>query len=106
MPMVSKPLVIMIPHRIGQEEAIRRLKEGFDAAQTKFGQFFSMQEQAWVGNRLQFRLSALAQSITGTIEVFDDQVRLELVLPWLLAVIAETIQPLIRKEGMLLLEKK
>jgi len=28
------------------------------------------------------------------------------VLPWLLAKVAETIQPLIRKEGTLLLEKK
>lgn len=65
-----------------------------------------MQEQTWTGNRLRFRLSALAQSVGGTIDVFDDHVRLELVLPWLLAAIAETIQPLIRKEAMLLLEKK
>ena len=36
----------------------------------------------------------------------DDHVRLEVVLPWLLAKVAATIQPLIRKEGMLLLEKK
>jgi len=28
------------------------------------------------------------------------------VLPWLLAKVAETIQPLIRKEGTLMLEKK
>jgi hypothetical protein len=33
-------------------------------------------------------------------------VRLEVVLPWLLAKVAETIQPLIRKEGTLMLEKK
>jgi hypothetical protein len=33
-------------------------------------------------------------------------VRLEVMLPWLLAKVAETIQPLIRKEGTLLLEKK
>jgi hypothetical protein len=38
--------------------------------------------------------------------VLDDHVRLEVVLPWLLAKVAETIQPLIRKEGTLLLEKK
>jgi hypothetical protein len=33
-------------------------------------------------------------------------VRLEVVLPWLLAKIAEKVQPLIRKEGTLMLEKK
>jgi hypothetical protein len=103
---MSKPLVVTIPHRLGQAEAITRLRSGLDAAQRKFGQFFSTQEATWTGNRLRFRLSALAQSVGGTIDVFDDHVRLELVLPWLLAAIAETIQPLIRKEGIFLLEKK
>jgi hypothetical protein len=105
-PGMSKPLVVTIPHRLGQAEAVTRLKSGLDAAQAKFGQFFSVQEQTWTGNRLQFRLSALAQSVSGKIDVFDDHVRLELVLPWLLATIAQTVQPLIRKEGTLLLEKK
>ena len=55
---------------------------------------------------MQFRLAALAHSVSGTIEVFDDHVRLEVVLPWLLAKIAEKIQPLIQREGILLLDKK
>ena len=32
--------------------------------------------------------------------------RLEVFLPWLLAKLIGTIQPLMRKEGMLMLEKK
>jgi hypothetical protein len=51
-------------------------------------------------------LAVLAQSVSGTIEVLDDHVRLELVLPWLLAKIAGIVEPMIRKEGTLLLEKK
>jgi hypothetical protein len=42
----------------------------------------------------------------GNIDVADDHVRLEVLLPWLLAKVAEAIQPLIRKEGVLMLEKK
>jgi Putative polyhydroxyalkanoic acid system protein (PHA_gran_rgn) len=103
---MSKPLVVTIPHRLGQQEAITRLKAGLSAAEAKFGQFISLQEETWTDNRLQFRLSALAQSVSGSIDVFDDFVRLEVVLPWLLAAIAQTIQPLLRKEGTLLLEKK
>jgi hypothetical protein len=38
--------------------------------------------------------------------VLDDHVRLEVVLPWLLAKIAEAVQPVIRKEGTLMLEDK
>jgi Putative polyhydroxyalkanoic acid system protein (PHA_gran_rgn) len=103
---MTKPLVVTIPHRLGQDEAVRRLKSGVHSAQEKFGQFFTLQEETWTGNRLQFRVTALAQSASGTIDVLDDHVRLEVVLPWLLAKVAETIQPLIRKEGTLLLDKK
>jgi hypothetical protein len=103
---MSKPLVVTIPHRLGQDEATRRLKTGLRGAQEKFGQFLSIQEETWTGNRLQFRVSALAQTASGIIDVLDDHVRLEVTLPWLLAKVAATIQPLIRKEGTLLLEKK
>jgi hypothetical protein len=103
---MSKPLVVTIPHRLGQDEALRRLKSGLRSVQEKFGQFFSVQEETWTDNRLQFRVTALAHTASGTIDVLDDHVRLEVVLPWLLAKVAEAIQPLIRKEGTLLLDKK
>ena len=103
---MTKPLVVTIPHRLGQEEALRRLKSGVRSAQEKFGQFFTLQEETWIDNRLQFRVTALAQTASGTIDVRDDHVRLEVVLPWLLAKVAATIQPLIHKEGTLLLDKK
>ena len=103
---MSKPLVVSIPHRLGRDEAVRRIKSGLRTAQEKFGQFFSLQEEVWTDNRLQFRVSALAQTASGTIDVFDDHVRLEVVLPWLLAKIAEAVQPAIRKEGALMLEDK
>ena len=103
---MTKPLVVTIPHRLGQDEALRRLKSGVRSAQEKFGQFFTLQEETWTDNRLQFRVTALAQTASGTIDVRDDHVRLEVVLPWLLATIAATLQPLIRREGTLMLEKK
>jgi hypothetical protein len=103
---MTKPLVVTIPHRLGQDEAVRRLKSGVRSVQEKFGQFFTLQEETWTDNRLQFRITALAQTASGTIDVRDDHVRLELVLPWLLAKVAATIQPLIHKEGTLMLEKK
>src|ERR1700720_1692879 len=103
---MTKPLVVPIPHRLGRDEAARRLKSGVRSAQEKFGQFFTLQEGPWIDNRLQFRVTALAQTASGTIDVLDDHVRLEVTLPWFLAKVAATIQPLIRKEGTLLLEKK
>jgi hypothetical protein len=49
---------------------------------------------------------ALGQSASGSIDVAEDYVRLEVFLPWLLAKLVGTIQLLVRKEGALLLEKK
>ena len=103
---MSKPLVVSVPHRLGKEEALRRLKNGLGQAGASFGHLFSIQEENWIDNHLQFRISALGQTASGSIDVADDHVRLEVFLPWLLAKVAETLQPLIRKEGTLLLEKK
>ncbi|MGA8654079.1 MAG: polyhydroxyalkanoic acid system family protein [Xanthobacteraceae bacterium] len=103
---MSKPLIISIPHRLGKQEALRRLQDGLGSAGASFSHLFSIEEQTWTGDHLQFRVSALGQTANGSIDVAEDHVRLEVFLPWLLAMLAETLQPLIRKEGILLLEKK
>ena len=103
---MSKPLVISIPHRLGRDEAVRRLKSGLGSVRVNFGHLFSVEEEIWSGEHLDFRVSALGQAATGTIDVADDHVVLEIALPWLLAKLAEAAQPLIRKEGTLMLERK
>ena len=102
---MTQPLVVSVPHRIGKNEAVRRLKSGLESVPTKFGQVFVVQEQTWTDNRLQFRISALGQSATGTIEVEEDHARLEVTLPWLLAQVAKTIQSAVQKQGTLMLGK-
>ncbi len=103
---MSTPLIVSVPHRLGKEEALRRLKNGLGQAGASFGHLFSVEQETWIDNHLQFRISALGQVASGSIDVAADHVRLEVFLPWLLAKLAETLQPLIRKEGTLLLEKK
>jgi len=103
---MSKPLFVSIPHRLGKEEALRRIESGLGNARAHFSHLFTVQEETWTGDHLQFRVSALGQAVSGTIDVGEDSVNMVLVLPWLLAKLAETLQPLLRKEGTLLLEKK
>jgi hypothetical protein len=57
-------------------------------------------------DHLEFRVSALGQGASGSIDVAEDHVRLEILLPWLLAQLGEKIRPLIRNQGTLLLDKK
>jgi hypothetical protein len=103
---MSKQLNVSIPHRLGKEEAVRRLKAGMGSERTNYSHVFNVQEETWAGDQLAFRISALAQTVSGTIDVADDHVTLQVFLPWLLAKLAEAIQPLIRREGTLLLDKK
>ncbi len=103
---MSKPLFISIPHHLGKDEAVRRLKSGLGSVRSNFAHLFTVQEETWSGDHLEFRVSALGQMVNGTIDVSDTSVNLQVVLPWLLAKVAEALQPLIRKEGTLMLEKK
>jgi hypothetical protein len=103
---VSAPLLVSIPHRLGKDEAVRRLKSGLANARTNYSSIISVDEEVWTGDRLVLRVRALGQSASGIIDVLDDCVRLEVTLPWLLAKFAERVVPTIRKEATLMLEKK
>lgn len=103
---MSKPLTVSIPHRLGKAEALRRIKAGLGTVRSSYGQLLAIEEETWTGDRLAFRVAALGQRASGTIDVRESDVQLEVTLPWLLHKIAERITPTIRKEGVLMLEKK
>jgi len=103
---MSKPLVVVIPHQLGRVEARRRLETGLGQLKHSFADKVTSIEEAWAGDRLDIRVGALGQSITGNLDVGEDQVRVELQLPWMLAMLAEKAKGLIQKQGTLLLERK
>jgi hypothetical protein len=103
---MSPPLIVSIPHRLGKDEAVRRLKSGLASVRANYAHIFTLREEAWTGDHLQFDVAALGQAVSGSIDVMEDHVNLVVYLPWLLAKLAAAIQPLVRKEGTLLLEKK
>jgi hypothetical protein len=102
---MSRPLVVSIPHQLGKEEALRRLKSGFGRARTTFGDKLAVIDETWSGDHLDFRAGILAQTVSGAIDVADDHVRIEVQLPWLLGLLAEQVRPFIERQGHLMLEK-
>jgi Putative polyhydroxyalkanoic acid system protein (PHA_gran_rgn) len=102
---MSAPLVVSIPHRLGREEATRRLKGGLSRAAASIP-VLVVDEERWDGDRMDFRVRALGQAASGHIDVADDHVRLEVMLPWLLQRFAQAAQGVIRDRGTLLLTKK
>ncbi|MBR0742024.1 polyhydroxyalkanoic acid system family protein [Bradyrhizobium liaoningense] len=101
---MSAPLVVSIPHRLGREEAVRRLKAGLGRAAASIP-VMQVEEERWSGDSMNFRIRALGQVATGQVDVAEDQVRVEVVLPWLLQRFAEMAQATIKKRGQLLLTK-
>jgi hypothetical protein len=102
---MSAPLVVSIPHQLGREEAIRRLKAGLTRAASSVP-VLKVDEESWEDNRMIFRVRALGQAASGHLDVADDHVRLEVRLPWLLQRFAEVAQVAIRNRGNLLLTKR
>jgi hypothetical protein len=102
---MSAPLVISIPHRLGREEARRRLRHGLTRAAASLP-VLKVDEEKWDGDRMVFRVRALGQAAAGHVEVEDDHVRVEVTLPWLLQRFAEVAQTTIKNRGRLLLTKR
>ena len=103
---MAQPFIVSIPHKLGKDEATRRLKAGMGSVKNQYGQMLQVNEEIWSGDRLAFSITALKQNASGTIDVAEDHVRLEVTLPWLLAGLAHGAQAMIRERGNRMLEKK
>jgi hypothetical protein len=103
---MSKPVTITIPHQLGAAEARRRIEEGFGQLLSQAGGVIKDVQKSWTGDALTFSAQAMGQPISGVLTVFADSVRMDIVLPGLLGVIAGKITGQVKKQGQLLLEKK
>jgi Putative polyhydroxyalkanoic acid system protein (PHA_gran_rgn) len=102
---MSDPLVVIIPHQLGKDEALRRVKPALGKASETFPAL-KVEQEVWSEDRLDFRVRALGQVAAGNVQVGERQVRLEVTLPWLLHKFAQVVQKTIAGRGQILLEKK
>ena len=103
---MSETVTVIIEHRLGRAEAVRRLKDGLARTKGHLGAMIVMEQETWQGDALRFHMRALGQSAAGSIEVLEDALRIEVSLPSLLAQAAKRLLPILRREATLLLEKK
>ena len=74
------PLIVSIPHSLGREEAMRRLKAGLSRAASHVP-ILHVDEERWEDNRMIFRVRALGQAANGHVDVAEDHVKVEVTLP-------------------------
>ena len=103
---MNETVTIIVNHRLGKDEAARRLKEGLANANGRLGSMIAIDQQNWQGDTVSFRMRALGQSAAASIEVLEDALRVDVSLPWLLAKAAKRLLPVLREQATLLLEKK
>jgi hypothetical protein len=83
----------------------RRLKSGLGRAAASVP-VLKVDEERWEDNRMIFRVRALGHAAAGHVDVADDHVKVEVMLPLLLQRFAEVAQTAIRDRGSLLLTKR
>lgn len=103
---MSDSVTVIIGHRLGKGEAVRRIKEGFARTSGHLGPMIAIEQPTWKGDTLRFHMRALGQTAAASIEVLEDALRIEVSLPWLLAKAAKRLLTILRKEATRLLEKK
>ncbi len=103
---MTTPLTVSIPHQLGRAEARRRIETGFAKTLRGLPGGSGRCSERWERDRLVFSVSALAQTITGVVDVGDAAVTMELHLPGVLGLIASAFRNRLQKAGQLLLEKK
>lgn len=87
-----KSIVVTVPHNLSTAEARRRIETLLDHYRSAFVDKLAHSEVNWTGDKADVRVVALAQEVKAHIDVMADSVRLEVVLPWLLASLAGPIQ--------------
>jgi hypothetical protein len=102
---MTNPITVDLPHNLGVAEARRRI----DAGKDKLAGHIPGGAQAssnWEGDRLHLTVTAMGQTVDTHIDVQEKLVRLEVMLPPMLAMFAGPITNFLSHKGGELLEDK
>jgi hypothetical protein len=100
--MASSPVVVTVTHRMGRQAATQRIQLGirqFRSSQS----LIAVEREDWTGGHLDFRLSVLGQVCDGTLDIYNESVRMEIMLTGLLSIAARPALAAARKRAQVLL---
>jgi hypothetical protein len=100
---MTQPLEVDLPHKLGRDEARRRIASNVHKLQEHIPGGAQVQS-GWVGDQLNLDVAALGQQVTATIDVEETKVRLRVLLPPALGFFGGVIQAALQKKGGVLLE--
>ena len=102
---MTTPIKVDLPHRLGAQEAKRRLQGGIGTLKDHIPGGADVQS-SWQDDRMNLQVAAMGQEVRATLDVEESLVRLEVLLPPMLSFLAKPIEALLRRQGAELLEDK
>lgn len=96
---MAREMNISIPHQLGAEEATRRLRAGLERMRVDYGSRLAAADIVWNAQHADLRVGALGQMIDGTLDVTDDQVNVNVRLPWVLAAMSDKVAAFLKRTG-------
>lgn len=100
---MTQPIEVDLPHRLGKDEARRRIANNVHKLQEHIPGGAQVQS-GWAGDQLNLDVAAMGQSVTATIDVLEDKVHLKVLLPPMLGMFSSIIQGALERKGSVLLE--
>lgn len=88
---MGQTVSVDVPHKLGAQEAERRVRDGFGMLQEKLGDRLSSLHVVWGEGRADLTITAMGQTAQGALEFLPEAVRVSLELPWFLAALGEKI---------------
>src|SRR5688572_8217076 len=104
--MSNTPISVDLPHKLGAEEAKRRIDGGIHKLTDFMPGGAAEVRSAWTGDRLGLQVNAMGQEVNAQLDVQDRYVRVELLLPPALAFFGDAIRAALRKSGADMLEDR
>lgn len=102
---MSQPIEVDLPHRLGREEARRRIADNIHSLKDHIPGGAQV-TSSWTGDRLDLHIAAMGQQIDGTLDVQDTKVHVRLALPGMLGMFGGLIAGALKSQGGLLLEDR
>ncbi len=103
--MSNTPIGIDLPHRLGAQEARRRIDSRIGDLKDHIPAAADIRA-AWAGDRLALHVAALGQEIEAALDVRETFVRVEVLLPPALGFFRGMIEAGLRRSGRALLEDR
>ena len=104
--MMSQPIDVDLPHKLGKEEARRRIGDNIHKLKDHLPGGGNVSSR-WEGDTLKLSVAAMGEAIVADLTIHETSVHCHFELPGMLGMFAQPIAAMLRaKGGDLLLEDK